>query len=342
MIERLLKYLGILLFIYILLGVITPFNSILRTRSISNQIQYLSKELDNGYDEILQSRFPEGKIFSNAILALATIEYSKKVNIDQKTYAKIVDNCINRIHSDRATSKFDSLLNPKYGMFYNGWANYVYSNYVNSNLFNYSQIGELVNSESALIESRIISTLEDSLRMLESYKSAAWPADNMIGLLSIDKKKVQSNWLNFMLNSTKHKSGLIHHASNDGTIIRGSSSAMITFLLSKLQPKLASDYNDAYKEIFVNEYLGIQLVKENEDGSSYTDYDSGPIIFGYGASATIMNIKTQASFKCKKAKLTWGVMNTISMPIYFNSEKYYLLKREPMFDLFMLWASTEF
>ena len=71
------------------------------------------------------------------------------------------------------------------------------------------------------------------------------------------------------------------------------------------------------------------------------DADSGPVIFGYGASATIMNIKTQASLKDSKSKITWAAMNTIALPINIFKKKYYILKQEPMLDLFMLWGSTE-
>jgi len=69
--------------------------------------------------------------------------------------------------------------------------------------------------------------------------------------------------------------------------------------------------------------------------------DSGPVVFGYGSSATIMNIKTQASLSNRKSKITWAVMNTIAIPINIFKKKFYLLKKEPMLDLFMLWGSTE-
>lgn len=101
------------------------------------------------------------------------------------------------------------------------------------------------------------------------------------------------------------------------------------------------EYNNQFKKTFVSSFFGVQLVKENEDGSNKMDVDSGPVLFGYGASATIMNIKTQASFGSSKAKITWAVMNMISLPFNFFDSKFYLLKQEPMFDLFMLWGCVE-
>ncbi len=101
------------------------------------------------------------------------------------------------------------------------------------------------------------------------------------------------------------------------------------------------EYNNDFKKIFIDDYCGVQLVKENEDGSDNMDVDSGPVVFGYGASATIMNIKTQASMKDSNSKRTWAVMNTISIPINIFGSKYYLFKKEPMFDIFMLWGCVE-
>ena len=71
------------------------------------------------------------------------------------------------------------------------------------------------------------------------------------------------------------------------------------------------------------------------------DVDSGPVVLGYGASATIMNIKAQASLKSSKAKRTWAAMNIIGLPVNIFNRKFYIFKKEPMLDLFMLWGSVE-
>jgi hypothetical protein len=54
-----------------------------------------------------------------------------------------------------------------------------------------------------------------------------------------------------------------------------------------------------------------------------------------------MNIKTQASLGNEKSRITWAVMNTLALPVNIFNKKYYLMKKEPMLDLFMLWGSTE-
>jgi hypothetical protein len=234
MIKKIIKYIGVLFLAYVLLCLLTPFNKVLRNRSIGNQISYLSQILDKGYDDELQNRFPEGKLFSNSLLALSTIEYCEKYDVAHEQYSKIVDNCIKRIQSQRALEVFESNMNPKYGMFYNGWANYVYSSYKWSKLFNYSTIKENVIEQSDIIETRLISTQNDSLRILNTYSGLNWPADNFIGIISLRDKELQKRWVTKIFETAKHDSGLINHSGSDKSIIRGSSNAMITFCLSKI------------------------------------------------------------------------------------------------------------
>lgn len=338
--KKIFKYFGYLLLAYTSLCLITPFNGYLKKRSIENQISYLSNLLDEGYDDELQIKYPEGKLFSNAILALSVIEHANITASSEKEYANIVDNCIRRIQSENALAEFDSTLDPQFGMFYNGWSNYVYSSYIKSKLFNISSIQDEVNNQSKIIEERLIATQKDSLKVLDSYLSSNWPADNMIGIISLRDSSLKKNWIETIINTSKHNSGMIHHSGSNKSEIRGSSTAMITFCLDQAEFENIDEYNNDFKNIFVDELLNIQLVKENEDGSDVSDIDSGPILFGYGASATIMNIKTQASLENTQSKYTWAAMNTISMPINIFKKKFYLFKKEPMLDLFMLWGST--
>ena len=295
----------------------------------------------NGFDDQLQLRFPEGKMFSNAIFSLAIIDYCVKRNMIDISHAQIVDRNIGRLLSEYALQPFNSDMYPKYGMFYNGWSLLVLKRYQKSYLFELSSIKEQVRGESQLIEQRLIKEQKDSLRILESYSGLNWPADNLIGLIALDDITIQEEWLNELFRVSNHKSGLINHIGTESSLIRGSSQALITYCLNEMDYKDIKKYNREFHHKFIDNYLGIQLVRENEDGSNSMDVDSGPVIFGYGASGTIMNIKTQSSVNEGSSKLTWAAFNAISLPINIWSKKYYLLKKEPMFDIFMLWASVE-
>lgn len=328
------------MFCYTFLCLLTPFNNALLNRSIQNQINYLSIAMSNGSDDEIQNRFPEGKLFSNSLLALSIIEYCNQTKKFENKYSHIVDNCIKRIQSEKALDVFDPNLNPKYGIFYLGWANLVYSKYIQSDLIKLSKLNSNVVERSNEIETTILKTQKDSLRILNTYKESNWPADNLIGIASISDKELQTKWINLILSNTENQSGLIHHAGDQKNIVRGSSTSLITYCLNTIGFTDMKIYNEKFKNIFIDNYFGIELVREYENGSNQIDLDSGPIVFGYGASATIMNIKTQASLNNPNAKITWAAINLISMPINIFKRKYLILKKEPMLDLFMLWAST--
>ena len=320
---------------------LTPFNKHLRNRSIKNQISYIDEIMRKGFDNKLQNRFPEGKLFSNAIFSLSIIEFCDANNLVEKEYSNIIDQNIHRILSKDALASFNSSMKPKYGMFYNGWFQYVLKEYQRSELFELSRIQNKINSESLIIEKRLLETQQEGPRILDSYSGGNWPADNLIGLTTLSDVEVQKNWLEQIFTTAEHESGLIHHEGSQPLVIRGSSQALITFCLNEMEYNHIEEYNNDFKKIFIDDYCGVQLVKENEDGSDNMDVDSGPVVFGYGASATIMNIKTQASMKDSNSKRTWAVMNTISIPINIFGSKYYLFKKEPMFDIFMLWGCVE-
>jgi len=71
------------------------------------------------------------------------------------------------------------------------------------------------------------------------------------------------------------------------------------------------------------------------------DIDSGPIILGFGSVATIMNAKAMATLDIKGAKSTWSFLNFIGLPINLFGKKYYLLGKEPIYDIFLLWIAVD-
>lgn len=341
MIKKFLKYSLLLILFYSVSCLATPFNKSLRNRSIGNQINYLSRILDKGYDDKLQTRFPEGKIFSNALLALSTIKFCEDSGRRNSNYATVVDNCIRSIMSQDARGIFDEDMYPQYGVFYLGWSNLVYSSYRKSSLFRFSELSDAVSRESAMIDSMLITLQSDSLQIVNSYRGANWPADNLIGISSLQNDSIKNKWIELLLETTEHESGLIHHSGSFPDQVRGSSSAMILYCLAESGYSSVDTYNEIYQDIYVDRFLGVQLVKEHEDGRNSMDLDSGPVLFGYGASATIMNITAQGRLGNRGAKTTWAAMNLISFPVNIFNRKYLLLKAESMLDLFMLWACTE-
>lgn len=263
----------------------------------------MDKALSNGYDDKLQNVYPEGKVFSNALFALSLIDYSEKQECDGQKIAFMLDKCIERLLSEKARVNFYEAMKPAYGVFYNAWVNYVLVHYQASKLYSFSSICSKIDSTQNIINQRLVAAQMSDIQLLESYPNMIWPADNLVAISSLKNDSLKTKWLQLLFTTTQHPSGLINHSDNNKSSIHGSSQAMIIYFLNQ-QHEESELQNNIFKELLVDNFLGVQLVKENEDGSNEASIDSGPVIFGYGASATIMNIKTQASFQDAKAKKT--------------------------------------
>jgi len=341
--KKIIKFLFIGFSFYCLINFITPFNSYLKNRSIENQIEYIQSKFEKGEDNVLQRRFPEGKVFGNALFALSIIEYQNNSTVTEKN-TRYIDRAINELLSPASKSTFPENLNPPYGSFYNGWVNFVLKSYIESSGFNESAIQKLVLEQHSILTNNLVEAQSDSLRLLESYHGSSWPADNLVAIASlpIEHDSLRKEWYNLLLSQSDDADTLIHHVTGQEAKVRGASQALMIYLTHSFDPEKAIEQNAHFNDRYVDSPLRISLVREFPRGDkSGSDLDSGPLIFGYGSSASIMNIKTQASLHNSTAKYSYGFYNMISMPYNLLGKKYHLFKKEIMFDIFMLWGAVE-
>lgn len=331
------RILILMVVVVLLLNFILPHNGFLLERSIDNQISFLEKKFSKQLDGQLQKVYPEGKLFSNLIFALSIIEYS---NYKDGLDAKIVDNSIFASISGKAKSNYEEHLLLPYGAFYNGWINFTLKKYVESKLIASSPNKEKIVELHRQFTERIVKSQMDSVQLLDTYLGSIWPADNLLCIASLDEEynSLKKEWLSKIKLTSKDE--LINHYGGDSTEVRGSSQALINYILLEIDADFSVKSNNKYKSRFEDKYMGISFIKEHESYDDFEDIDSGPIILGYGSVATIMNSKLKNRIKDKGYKTTFGFLNLLGIPINLFGNKYYLFGKEPMFDLFMLWSSV--
>lgn len=342
-IKKIAKYLFLGFCFYSFINFIIPFNSYLKKRSIENQIEYIQSRFEKGEDNLLQRRFPEGKVFGNALFALSIIEYQNKSTVNEK-HTRYIDRAIKEILSPEAKAIFHENLNPTYGAFYNGWVNLVLKSYIESIGFKHSAIQDLVKEQHRILTNQLITAHKDSLQIIETYNGSSWPADNVVAIASLPEEhdSIKQEWYDLILSQSNDPDNLIYHVTGQESKIRGASQALIIYLTNSFNARIAEEQNALFQERLVNNPLNVSLVREHPRGdNSGSDVDSGPVIFGYGSSASIMNIKTQAALKKSTAKYSYGFFNMISIPYNLFGKKYHLAKKEIMFDIFMLWGAVE-
>ena len=337
MIRRIIGYMMVLLVVYVTINICTPFLSFFHQRSIENQIEYLKDRFNNGADQDEQLYYPEGQLFSNAIFALALIEYESNKASPDTNNIKFVDNLILKMLSKECKSNFHEYIEPKYGAFYLGWTNFVLKKFSSSKILEYSSVKNLVKSSKSEFDSIIIKGFCDTL-ILDTYYGGAWPADNLVCLASIDDNNIQKDWITMIKEVSQGSKNLIPHKFGSPSEIRGCSQSLMIYFLNQINKDYANDQNQNFNKIFTTRTLGVDFIKEHEK-SSYVDADSGPVIFNIGSVATIMNIKTQSELQSNNSKMTWGFLNLCGIPINLLGKKYYLFQQVMMFDIFMLWCS---
>jgi hypothetical protein len=159
----------------------------------------------------------------------------------------------------------------------------------------------------ASLNDRITATLSRHLRaspilMIESYPGQVYPVDNCFAIGSIglhqrvtgkDHSDVLQPWIKRV---RKHyvdpKTGLLIQAvsKRTGSLLdapRGSGTAFGLFAVHYADPELARDLYGGIKRTLAGTWLGFGAVREYPNGvNGQGDIDSGPIMLGYGLSAT--------------------------------------------------------
>ena len=332
---RIFKYAALLVFLYLVIAFITPFSKMLQNRSTEHQINYLLS--NDKFDVEAQTRFPEGYVFFNSILALSIMEYSKSNK--KQEYAAALDGLISKLLSRKASGVFSINQKLPNGAFYNGWVNFTLKQYIESDLFQNSKAKtEFIACHDSL--SKLIYQVQArDLSILDSYPNSYWPADNLVCIASLpaDASGLAEKWVELLKSTSQAE--LIHHDDLSLIKVRGSSQSLIIYLLSHIDLQLAIAEDKKFTREFKSSVLGIKFVCEDIADRSFEDVDSGPVVLGYGSVATIMNTKATKNIG-QRSRVTEGFLNMLGLPINFRGQKFYIFKQEVMFDLFMLWSQV--
>lgn len=326
---------------------------------VLHQLKHLKEELHHKKAATeMQQLFPEGFIFTNVLYGLAWAECLKHADKHSPIFqegCKEIRWAISELASNQGKDIFNSQLPLSYGAFYRGWSAYLQGQYLSLNAQDTADFNIYNSFKNNCLE--IKSAIEKTeLPYLESYAEAAWPADNILCLASLklhdnlyppQYSALISHWLERIKSHLDPQTQLIPHAYSlsenkgvDGA--RGSSQSLILCFLPKIDTAFAYDQFQKYKKAFVIHRLGLPAIAEypsNTEGEG--DIDSGPVIWGVGASASIVGIKTMA--ENHDGVLHKSIRNSIEglgLPLDFKENKYYLFNQLPVSDAFIAWCST--
>ncbi|MBN1902029.1 hypothetical protein JW926_11965 [Candidatus Sumerlaeota bacterium] len=162
-------------------------------------------------------------------------------------------------------------------------------------------------SDYAELNDRITNALirhmnQSPILLIESYPGETYPVDNcfVIGSIGIhgrvtgaDHGELIQKWIAHTREKyVDPKTGLLIQSVNasDGSAYdapRGSGTALGLFAVHYADPEFARDLYRGIKKTLARSFLGFGVVREYPEGApGRGDIDSGPIVLGYGLSAT--------------------------------------------------------
>lgn len=359
-----IKYLGWLLAIGFTVVIVTININLNQTETKEQatltcvkQLNFIGSELKaNGLGSQMQGIFPEGFVFTNALYGLAWSELGQSSSIPKPLQQRAIKESLyayHQINSELGKHPFQKGLKPKYGVFYQGWKNYLLANL----LLIPVKITERKELEKHLINNceKIAQAIKDqNSPFLESYHSHCWPADMTmaIGALAIHDKlfppkytNVISKWISDVRLSQDTSTHLVPYKVRNGSIeeiesAKGNATALMLAVLPQIDSSYSFELYKQFENHFVETALGLPSVRhytKNEYGTG--DIDSGPVILGVGFAATIVAIRSFAYHnQMDKAQEQFATVNAFGLPIDSKTHKKYLLGKIALADAFVVWG----
>lgn len=318
------------------------------------ELRGLGNALDQNADLKMQSIYPEGYVFLNAVYALAWSEFLR--NEQHKEYLKEgqaeMQKAWNKIDSQAGRAPFSENLTLPYGSFYNGWSAYVLASKLrleSASTRNSREVDHLKQQCDRISEAIERNTYPPS------YHGAAWPADVIICVASLalhdqlfepKYKALLDTWLT-EVKKRLDVNGMIPHSVDAGNgqpeqEARGSSMALMLMFLHEIDQSFAKEQFRHFKENFVDSKFGLVGIREYPKGESGAeDIDSGPVIMGFGGAATIVGMKTLSLFGAHDLSIRIrSTVEAMAFPSHTESQKRYFFHAVPMADAFIAWSHS--
>ncbi len=333
-------------------------NDITINKDVYHQVQFLKKEIHKGAAKDMQSLFPEGFVFLNALYALSWKDLIAQTPESSAIYhegIQEIDWAWKQIDSPKGKSIFSKNLPLEYGVFYQGWNNYT----LGSKLAIQSP-DKRVKTQVILFKEKCnqIATAisKTEFPYLESYRDNSWPADNFVALASLamhDKifqpkySNVIRDWMTQVKKHLDPETSLIPHMvdTRGKTILegaRGSSQSLTLNFLLEINESFAKEQFKIYKTLFLDKRLGLYGIREYPKGTKGSgDIDSGPVIWGIGGSASIVGQRTLYRFESyNESKVIRNSVEAFGVSITWKSKKKYLFGQLAMADAFIAWSNS--
>lgn len=315
------------------------------------QAQFLSAAVDDGAAERMQGLFPEGYLFTVVLTGLVVAASSDEATRDDDLVR--MRELLALADSADGTAPFDPAAQPPYGVFHAGWT-----------LLLRTEVARLSGSGDDLDE---LGRRRDGLRtavdrsgsgLLEAYPGQSWPVDTVVAVAALERARqvlggpapdpVTQRWLGRVDALRDPATGLLpHRTTPDGTVLQGpraSSQSLVQLFWPDIDPGGAVEQWRSYVDAFVVRRAGTAVgVREYPQGASGSgDVDSGPLVLGMSASASVLTLGGARRAGDRALALDLDREAELAgLPLQVRDQRRYLGGSLPVGDAFLAFARAQ-
>ncbi|MGN9841038.1 hypothetical protein ACTMTI_23225 [Nonomuraea sp. H19] len=325
---------------------------------VRRQLAFLRPALDAGAGDEAQALFPEGYFFLHALYGLSWVELGMREPPGERRAIALREArwALARLDSPPGRDPFSPDLTPPYGVFYQGW-----SNWLRGGAISLQETGQRDAAEQRRFaaDSAALGRAFDASASpyLEAYPGQAWPVDSTVAMASLRLHDTllpprftatTERWLREARRRLDPRTGLLPHRVDPATgepaeVARGTSQSIIQRFLVDLDPAFAREQYARFRDRYVVSPLGLgPAVREYPDGvDGPADVDSGPLPLGVSLSASAVTLgaaQVHGDTPLAAALANYGEL--AGLPIDTPATKRYAFGLVPVGDAFLAWSKT--
>ncbi|HEU4561455.1 MAG TPA: hypothetical protein VFS20_26615 [Longimicrobium sp.] len=316
------------------------------TRTALAQLAYLENDLEERADR-MQDLFPEGRVFTLALYGLTWVDIGRAAT-DQATRARALAEARRALalaEAPRSLEGFEPASGLPLGVFYEGWIGHLRAGTL------HLAGGAAADTAFRGTCARLDSAFQRHGPFLDSYPGDAWPADNAAGaavlrscgtLLDPRYTRAAEAWLRAALARADPATGLIPHAAWSPQP-RGESAALMIRFIAEIDPAAAAAQYERFERTFATRFAAVlPAVREYPHGvSGEGDVDSGPIILGVSAPASVVGVAAARMVGRPAAAADLrAAPEVLGMPLQWGGRRSYAFGELPVGDAFLAWVTV--
>jgi hypothetical protein len=321
-------------------------------QDIHAQLTFLGQALRDGAGEEMQGLFPEGYFFTHVLYGLSWVQVGLRTEGELRAEALREARWALQQLDTTGRLTFSPELAPPYGVFYVGWKNWLRGGILLLDPTD-GETQRHFEEDCAALAAAFESS---STPFLSAYPGMAWPVDNVVGIVTLSLhdhllppryEAVISRWLTLARERIDPSTGLLPHRVDPITgewleTARGSSQSIILRSLPEVDPVWAGEQYAAFRSQFVGFVGTVPGIREYpSDVAGVGDVDSGPLVNGLSASATVVAMGTAFLYSDRElGEAFFHIGESAGMPIYWGDTKRYGFGLLPVGDAFLVWSQT--